>query len=50
MTHQQIKAKIESLDWWLTQHPNDPSYTQVLQDKLQLEQDLNLLENKEYDE
>jgi hypothetical protein len=44
MNPQEIKSKIENLDWWLTNHPNDPNYSQVLQDKQNLQKQLKELE------
>ncbi|WP_020211417.1 hypothetical protein [Flavobacterium rivuli] len=44
MTIQQIKDKIENLDYWLTKNPNDPYHAEVQKDKRAYEHRLLLLE------
>ena len=44
MTIQQIKDKIENLEYWLTENPNDPYHVEVQKDKRAYEHKLLLIE------
>ena len=45
MTPQEIKDKIENLDYWLVNNQNSPEYIEVLQDKNNLLNELKEAQN-----